>query len=63
MKVLEKAFQLLFTTKGKGTGLGLSLCRRIMNAHGGSIHIRSRPGKGTEVQLELPKPPSEDRSS
>lgn len=37
-----------------GYGLGLSLCRRIMEAHGGSISIASRPGEGTEVALVFP---------
>ncbi|MEO6097192.1 MAG: HAMP domain-containing sensor histidine kinase [Fibrobacteria bacterium] len=37
-----------------GYGLGLSLCRRIMEAHGGSISIASRPGEGTEVVLVFP---------
>ncbi|MDB5103526.1 MAG: putative Integral rane sensor signal transduction histidine kinase [Fibrobacteres bacterium] len=37
-----------------GYGLGLSLCRRIMEAHGGSISISSRVGEGTEVSLVFP---------
>lgn len=38
-----------------GYGLGLSLCKRIMEAHGGSIAIASRPGEGTEVCLAFPR--------
>ncbi len=38
-----------------GYGLGLSLCKRIMEAHGGSIRISGQPGQGTEVFLSLPK--------
>jgi signal transduction histidine kinase len=37
-----------------GYGLGLSLCKRIMEAHGGSISISSREGEGTEVALTFP---------
>jgi signal transduction histidine kinase len=37
-----------------GYGLGLSLCKRIMEAHGGSIGITSREGEGTEVFLVFP---------
>ncbi len=37
-----------------GYGLGLSLCKRIMEAHGGSIGITSREGEGTEVSLVFP---------
>ncbi len=39
-----------------GYGLGLSLCKRIMEAHGGSIAISSREGEGTEVSLDFPLP-------
>jgi signal transduction histidine kinase len=46
-----------------GYGLGLSLCKRIMEAHGGSIAISSRPGEGTEVCLAFPRlPPASPKS-
>lgn len=37
-----------------GFGLGLYLCRRIAEAHGGSLQIESEVGQGTCVTLELP---------
>jgi signal transduction histidine kinase len=37
-----------------GFGLGLSLCKRIMEAHGGKISLKSRLHEGTMVELELP---------
>jgi len=37
-----------------GFGLGLYLCRRIAEAHGGSLKITSAPGGGTEVRVTLP---------
>ena len=37
-----------------GSGLGLALVKAIINRHGGSATIRSRPGQGTEVALRLP---------
>ena len=37
-----------------GYGLGLSLCKTIIQAHGGTIDVRSTPGKGTTVFLALP---------
>lgn len=52
---LPKLFRPFFTTKSDGTGLGLAICRRIMEAHGGSIEARSNPGRGTEVILEFPR--------
>jgi PAS domain S-box-containing protein len=52
--VLEHAFEPFFTTKSRGTGLGLPLARRIVEAHGGEILIRTRPAGGTTVVLILP---------
>ncbi len=36
-----------------GTGLGLAVCKRLVEAMGGEIHIRSAPGAGTTVSFEL----------
>jgi len=38
----------------KGTGLGLSLVKRIMDAHGGTVTVRSTAGKGSTFCLQLP---------
>jgi signal transduction histidine kinase len=37
-----------------GLGLGLFLTRQIVEAHGGTIHVTSRPGEGATFVLELP---------
>jgi len=37
-----------------GTGLGLTLVKHIMDAHGGNIIVRSKPGEGSCVSLILP---------
>jgi two-component system OmpR family sensor kinase len=37
-----------------GAGLGLALARRVLEAHDGTIEIRSEPGQGTTVTLTLP---------
>lgn len=37
-----------------GAGLGLAIARGIVEAHGGSIGIESRPGQGTKVWFRLP---------
>lgn len=47
----------LFTTRAGGTGLGLPLSRRIVEAHGGRLELRSRPGEGTSVRVSVPWDP------
>ncbi len=37
-----------------GTGLGLSIAKEILDKNGGSIDIKSEPGKGTEVVIKVP---------
>lgn len=41
-----------------GSGLGLPLVRLVVERHGGTVSIRSRPGQGTSVRLRLPADPS-----
>ena len=47
-------FDPFFSTKEGGTGLGLPTVRLIVEAHGGSVDVRSEKGKGTEVVIMLP---------
>jgi len=52
----QKVFDPFFTTKppGEGSGLGLSIAHRIVERHGGTICVTSRPGEGTCFAIELP---------
>jgi PAS domain S-box-containing protein len=54
--VRDKAFDAFFTTKHRGTGLGLPIARRVVEAHGGTIHIDVPPEGGTTISVELPLP-------
>ncbi len=53
----QRAFEPFFTTKDMlhGTGLGLSSVHDIVSASGGSVRIESAPGRGTRVEVILPR--------
>ncbi len=53
-KTKPKIFTPLFTTKSKGQGFGLAVCKRIIEAHGGTISFESQEGKGTKFIIRLP---------
>jgi signal transduction histidine kinase len=56
-ETMERLWTPLFTTKAKGMGFGLSICKRFIEAHGGSITVESRPGKGTTFIITIPIQP------
>jgi two-component system, NtrC family, nitrogen regulation sensor histidine kinase GlnL len=52
--MLHRLFTPFSTTKAQGTGLGLAVSRRIVEAHGGRIEVKNRPGRGAEASVFLP---------
>ena len=52
--VFERFYQASPARTGNGYGLGLSICKWIVEAHGGTLQVESRPGSGTTFVVALP---------
>ncbi len=57
---VDKVFRVYYSTKQTGTGLGLPTARRIVQEHGGALHLSSQPNRGTQVAITLPVEPEAD---
>ena len=53
--LLDRVFDPFYSTKKQGIGLGLALVHRIVEEHGGRVHVVSTPGEGTRFSVILPK--------
>jgi len=51
---MGRVFKPFFTTKAQGQGLGLAVCKRLVEAMGGSILVKSEQGKGSTFTVSLP---------
>ena len=59
-ETLQKLFTPLFTTKAQGMGFGLAICKRIVEAHGGTITVKTKLNKGATFTVTLPLKPKDD---
>jgi two-component system sensor histidine kinase PilS (NtrC family) len=50
----SKIFDPFYTTRDMGTGLGLAVVKRILEAYGGAIRMKSKPGEGSVFTIWLP---------
>jgi signal transduction histidine kinase len=51
---LERVQEPFVTTKTQGTGLGIPICKKIIEAHNGSLEISSKLNEGTTVEITIP---------
>lgn len=51
---IENVFRPFITYKPGGTGLGLAVTWQVIEAHQGTLHVKSIPGKGTTFYIFLP---------
>ncbi|HOG47177.1 MAG TPA: HAMP domain-containing sensor histidine kinase [Anaerolineae bacterium] len=60
---LPHIFEELYRGEGargiEGSGLGLAMVKKVVERHGGSVIVRSRPGQGTVFTVRLPAKPSQ----
>ena len=53
-EVRARVFDAFYSTRPGGSGLGLPTTRKIVEAHGGTIHVQSVSGKGSRFSVRLP---------
>jgi two-component system, NtrC family, sensor kinase len=58
----KHVFDPLYTTRRQfgGSGLGMSIVRGIIQGHEGRLEVKSEPGVGTTVIIDLPVAPTAD---
>lgn len=51
----DKMFHPFHSFFDGGSGIGMAIVYRIVQEHGGRLHVESRPGQGTAITVELPR--------
>ncbi len=50
----KNIFEPFYTTKEQGLGLGMPYAKKIIEQHGGTVSVASRPGEGTKLSIAVP---------
>jgi two-component system nitrogen regulation sensor histidine kinase NtrY len=59
-EIRDKLIEPYVTTRDAGTGLGLSIVAKILEDHGGYLHLDNNPGGGTKVRMVFPTSADDD---
>lgn len=62
-RIWERLYRTDKSRSQRGLGLGLSLVRAIVQAHEGSVEVKSEPGRGSIFTVCLPRPKSTGRAA
>jgi signal transduction histidine kinase len=52
--VIPLVFRPFYTSKISGSGMGLCAVQHIVDMHNGTVLLTSKPGEGTQVEINLP---------
>ena len=52
--VFERFYKADRARSGGGTGMGLAIAKHVIEAHGGSIRVQSKEGRGSTFSFDLP---------
>ena len=56
-RIFERFFKADRSRAGLGSGMGLAIAKHIVESHGGTIHVKSEPGKGSTFTFRIPLVP------
>src|SRR6185295_17410431 len=57
-EIVDRIYDMHFTTKSGGTGIGLYVARAVVEAHRGEIRVATGPDEGTSIHIVLPVEPA-----